>query len=576
MSAQTGNAYLQTVLVSNVANGTASVDPNLVDPWGISFSATSPFWLSNHLSGTSTVYNGLGAVTTTVVTIPPGAASPPGTIGRPTGQVKPAATTPATFVIPQPNGRAASFIFSTEDGTISAWNAGTLATVTIDNSKQNAVYKGLAIGVSAAGQTLYAPNFRSGKIEIYDGNWAPITLSGSFTDPSVPAGYAPFNIWNLGNTLYVAYAKQDADKFLDVAGAGNGYVATFDQNGNLISHLISGGTLNSPWGVAVAPAVWGAFGGDVLVGNFGDGRINAFDVKTGAFHGTLQDTNGNPITLAGLWAIVFGNGGSGGDVKTLYYAAGVPNGSKIARGLLGSIAPPAAITSIVSSASRQAGPVSPGELVTIGGQTVGPGLGAAATIPPTAAGLATALGGTTVTVNGIAAPVLYTNGSQTNIQIPYEIAGNTAATVVLKTGAQTTAAFPLQVAPTAPGLFTLDFSGQGAAVALNADNTLNTAANAAARGTTVTLFATGEGVTNPASTNGQLETDTSRVPVAPVSVTIGGLPATVNADTSVPRDVAGVLEILVTVPAGATPGAAPVVLTIGGVATKQTATVFVK
>jgi len=584
------NVYLQKVLVSNAANGTAVVDPNLIDPWGISFSGTSPFWVSDHLSGKSTLYNGAGTITPVVVTIPPGAASAAGSLGKPTGQVKPPTTTPPSFLIPAPNGNPASFIFATEDGTISAWNTGTVATITVDNSAKNAVYKGLAIGTSAAGPTLYAANFRSGKIDTFNGSWAPITLAGNFFDPRVPAGYAPFNIWNLNSTaadgttvtnLYVTWAKQDAAKFLDVEGAGNGHVSIFDLNGNLVSHLASGPPLDSPWGVAIAPPVWGAFGGAVLVGNFGDGKINAFDAKTGASLGFLQDGTGNAIAIAGLWAIVFGNGGNGGDVKTLYYAAGQPNGSTTARGLLGSIAPPSAIQTVVNAASQQSGHVAPGELVEIGGQTIGPSPGVAATIPPAAPGLATTLGGTTVTVNGIAAPILYTNGSQTNIQIPYEVNGQGSVNIIVKAGGQSTAAFIMPLAAVAPGLFTINFSGNGQAVALNADGTVNSSTNAAVRGSTITLFATGEGMTSPASGNGMLETDTSRVPVAPVSVTFVNLPnnvvVTPTSSTTVPRDVSGVLQMRVPVPTTINAGLVNLSLTVGGVSNvNQTTSIYVK
>jgi uncharacterized protein (TIGR03118 family) len=562
------NAYLQTVLVSNVANGSATVDPNLVDPWGVSFSATSPFWVSDHLSGKATLYTGAGAVNSTVVTIPPGAASAAGALGRPTGQVKPATTTPASFVLPS-NSKAASFIFATDDGTISAWNGGTAAIVQIDNSALKAVYKGLAVGTSAAGQTLYAANFRSGKIEAYNSAWAPTILAGTFTDPAVPSGFAPFNIWNLNNSLYVTWAKQDVNQFLDVAGAGNGYVSIFDLNGNLLTHLISGGVLNSPWGVAIAPPVWGAFGGDVLVGNFGDGKINAFNPTTGAPLGALQDMNGNPITISGLWALVFGNGGSGGDVKTLYFTAGQPGTlivvgpPSVARGQLGSLAPLAGIQSVLNSASQLSFPVAPGELVTILGQTVGPSPAVAATIPPTTAALATTLGGTTVTVNGTAAPVLYTSGSQTNIQIPYEVAGSTTAKVILTTGGQTTAAFSVPVQPVSPGIFTINFTGTGQAVALNADGTVNSSTNPAARGSLIWLFATGEGVTTPSSSDGMTETDMSRTPVLPVSVGFNALPSTVVSASTTPRDVAGVLEVQVAVPASLTPGQIEVSLSVG-------------
>jgi uncharacterized protein (TIGR03118 family) len=578
--AQTTNLYLQTNLVSNIKGVAPVVDPNLVDPWGISFSAASPFWVSNHLTGTSTLYNGAGAINPLVVTIPAGAASPAGALGRPTGQVR----NGTANVFKLANGTAASFIFATEDGTISGWNGGAAAAIMADNSAAKAVYKGLAIGTSAGGPTLYAANFRSGAIDVFNSSWAPTTLAGNFTDPGILSGYAPFNIWNLNNNLYVTYAKQDANKFLDVAGPGNGYVSVFDLNGNLLTHfaddhslagLFRGPVLNSPWGVAIAPAGWGAFGGAVLVGNFGDGRINAFNGTTGTFLGALKDAGGNPISIAGLWAIAFGNGGSGGDVNTLYFLAGVPNGSTTPRGILGSLAPPAAISSVVNAASQLAGAIAPGEIVKISGQTVGPSPAVSATIPPVSA-LATTLGGTSVTINGIAAPILYTNGTQTNIQVPYGVAGSATASLVLTTGTQTTQALSLQVAPVAPGLFTTDFSGQGRLVALNADGSVNSTANPAARGSSVWVFATGAGVTNPADKDGAAETDASRVPVAPVSATIGGSNAMVGINGSTPKDVSGVLQVMLTVPAAIAPGSANVVLTVGGVATTQNTFVYVK
>ncbi|HVV47036.1 MAG TPA: TIGR03118 family protein, partial [Bryobacteraceae bacterium] len=240
--AQSGaNSYRVVNLVSNVAGVAAVTDPGMVDPWGFSNPGT-PFWLSDHGSGLSTVYAATGVANANViVTIPAAGAS--GT-GKPTGQVQNSAG--AAFRLS--NGNNASFIFASEDGLITAWNnaIGKVAEIKIDNSSKNAVYKGLAIGTSAAGGTLYGANFRSGKIDTWGAGFAPVTLAGSFADPQVPAGYAPFNIWNIGNKLYVEYAKQDKDQFLDVGGPGTGYVAVFDLNGNLITHLISGGVLNSP------------------------------------------------------------------------------------------------------------------------------------------------------------------------------------------------------------------------------------------------------------------------------------------------------------------------------------------
>ena len=199
----------------------------------------------------------------------------------------------------------------------------TTAIVKVDNSPSGAVYDGLAISASTttASPMIYAANFHSGAIDVFDTNYAAVSLPGAFTDPAVPAGFAPFNIQNLGGKLYVTYAKQDAAKKLDVAGVGNGYVSVYDLNGNLLQHLVSGGPLNSPWGVALAPVNFGAFAGDLIVDNFGDGYLNAFDPGTGAAVGTLQDQNGNPIKLPGLWGLFFGNGGNGGDVNALYFAS---------------------------------------------------------------------------------------------------------------------------------------------------------------------------------------------------------------------------------------------------------------
>jgi uncharacterized protein (TIGR03437 family) len=397
----------------------------------------------------------------------------------------------------------------------------------------------------------------------------------------VPTGFAPFNIWNLNNQLYVTYAKQDANQFLDVAGAGNGYVSIFDLNGNLLTHLISGGALNSPWGVAIAPANWGAFGGALLVGNFGDGTINAFNATTGVQLGTLQSAGGTSIAIAGLWALVFGNGKSGGDTNTLYFAAGVPNGSTVPRGILGSIAPPAAITSLVNAASFVSGTVAPGEIVLITGQTVGPSPSVTSTIPtkgnlPTIANATVPVNTTSVTFNGTPAPIVYAGSAATAVQVPYEIAGASSANIVLTVGTQTAPTWTLPVAATAPGLFTINFTGAGQVVALNADGSVNSQANPAARGSNIMLFATGEGVTNPADTDGIVEADNSRIPTATIAVTFNGLSATVGSDTSFPKDVSGVLDLTVTVPLNITPGLSNVVLTAGGVATTQATNVYVK
>jgi uncharacterized protein (TIGR03118 family) len=286
-------AYIQHNLVSDIPLLADFTDPNLVNPWGISFTAASPFWICDQGTGLSTVYTAsatvqAGTVSTTVVTVP--ATNAKATGGRCTGQV--ANTNTAAFAV---NGTAVTFIFATEDGSISA-RVGAVGIIKVDNSAAGAVYKGLALFNSANANYLYAANFNSGKIDVFDGTYSPVTLSGSFTDPAIPAGFAPFNIQNLGGKLFVTYAKQDAAKQNDVAGPGNGYVSVIDTNGNLLpaGHLIANGPLNSPWGVQIAPSTFGDFKGALLVGNFRDGTINAFDPNAGTFLGNLKYPSGKP------------------------------------------------------------------------------------------------------------------------------------------------------------------------------------------------------------------------------------------------------------------------------------------
>lgn len=326
------SSFLQTNLISNIAGMAAVTDPNLVNPWGIAFSPTGPFWVNDNGSGVATVYDGMGHPvppnTPLIVTIP----LPPGsmeTTSSPTGMVFNNTT---DFVV-SANGKSgtAVFIFATENGTIAAWNANvnsTSAVLVVDNSAvpsadSGAVYKGLAIGSNTTGNFLYAANFRAGTIDVFDKNFAKATLAGSFTDPNLPAGFAPFGIQNIGGQLFVTYAQQDADKKDDVAGPGNGYVDIFDTSGNLVRRFASQGTLNSPWGLALAPAQFGSFGNALLVGNFGDGRISAFNATSGTFLGQLTDVGNTPLTIPGLWGLAFGNGANSTTINTLYFAAGI-------------------------------------------------------------------------------------------------------------------------------------------------------------------------------------------------------------------------------------------------------------
>src|SRR5712692_9983860 len=276
--------YQETDLVSNIPGLATHTDSHLKNPWGMASSSTSPFWVSDNGTGVSTLYNGAGEPfpvgSPLVVTIPH---------GTPTGQVFNDfnVTSPSDFTVA--SGRPSLFIFATEDGTISGWNPfvpaflSTVAILEVDNSAAGAVYKGLAIGSVGTDNFLYAANFHAGTIDVFDKNFAPASLLGSFSDPRIPTGFAPFNIQNLEGKLYVTYAKQNAAKHDDVAGKGNGFIDVFDTDGNFLQRVDSQSKLNSPWGLVFAPADFGRFSNDLLVGNFGDGRINAYRQEGGFF-----------------------------------------------------------------------------------------------------------------------------------------------------------------------------------------------------------------------------------------------------------------------------------------------------
>ena len=321
--------YAQENLVSNIPGLASNTDPNLINPWGIAMSATSPFWISDNGTGLTTLYNTTGVTQGLVVTIPPPPGSPGGTPSKPTGQVFSGSST--NFLL-SGSTNPSRFIFATEDGTISGWNPSanpTNAIIKVDNSASGAIYKGLAI--NSAQDTLFAANFGgTGGLERYGSTFNSL---GSFTDSNVPAGFAPFNAQNIGGTIYVTFAKQNGLGD-DVPGLGNGFVDTFDPATNSFTRLISGGPLDSPWGIAKAPSTFGEFSNALLVGNFGDGKINAFDPITGSLLGSLTEGSGSPIVIDGLWALTFGNGGSGGLTNKLYFTAGL-NGE--ADGLFGSL-----------------------------------------------------------------------------------------------------------------------------------------------------------------------------------------------------------------------------------------------
>lgn len=327
------NNFVQHNLVSDIPGLASYTDPQLINPWGVAFSSGSPFWINDNGMGLATIYNTSGIKQGLVVTVPP-----------PTGHTGPSAPTGMVFNGNSANFGGSHFIFSTEDGTISAWSGGSSATLEVDNSGLTSVYKGLATATSGGASYVYATDFRLGTIDAFDSNFASHSFgAGAFTDPSIPAGYAPFGIQNFGGDLYVTYAKQDPFKHDDVACPGCGFVRVYDSSGNLLPFQISGGALNSPWGMAIAPAGFGPFSGDLLVGNFGNGWINVYS-PTGTWLAALDDTSGNPIVIDGLWNIGFGNGGNGGFSNVLYFTAGLNHESDGLFGGLSSVPEPGTLT----------------------------------------------------------------------------------------------------------------------------------------------------------------------------------------------------------------------------------------
>jgi uncharacterized protein (TIGR03118 family) len=328
--------YQQTNLVSDQSGVAALQDASLVNAWGLVSSSTSPFWVSDNGTGLSTLYTGAGAKVPLTVTVPPPAGSPAGTTSAPTGDVFNGISN--EFVVSNGTTSGASvFMFATEDGTISGWNPGvdrTHAILAVDNSGSAAVYKGLAIATSSAGDHLYATNFRQARIDVFNTSFGPVTMpAGAFSDPMIPAGYAPFGIRNIGGLLYVTYAMQDAARHDDVAGVSHGFIDVYTPDGALVQRFARHGLLNSPWGLAMAPANFGQFSGDLLVGNFGDGHINAY-TPSGELLGPLHGVDGRRLTIDGLWALSFGNGAAAGPTNTLFFTAG-PDGET--HGLFGTL-----------------------------------------------------------------------------------------------------------------------------------------------------------------------------------------------------------------------------------------------
>jgi uncharacterized protein (TIGR03118 family) len=342
------SAFVQVNLVSNQPGVAPLTDTDLVNAWGLAASPGtdqapgSPLWVADNGSDKATLYNNGTATTVSKVGLTVSV-----TGAAPTGQVFNTDTNPNDFVVTDANGHSgrAACIFDTENGTIDGWSPGVgvapgdtppskVTEVARDNGA-NAVYKGLAIAQASDGHTyLYATNFRSGRVEVYDSTFTPVELPGGlFVDPKLPAGYGPFGIQEIGGQLYVSFAKQDATLHDDVAGQGNGFVDVFTNDGAFVKRLITRGALDSPWGLALAPNGFGNFGGDLLVGNFGNGHINVYNPNNGARLGDLRQPNGRPIVIDGLWGLRFGNGNA---AKTgeLVFSAG-PNDES--DGLLGKI-----------------------------------------------------------------------------------------------------------------------------------------------------------------------------------------------------------------------------------------------
>jgi uncharacterized protein (TIGR03118 family) len=574
-----GNAYLQHNLVADQPGVADFTDPNLVNPWGMYTSATSPFWVSDAGTGLSTVYstatntNGIFSISTTKAIVPPSAkgASPSAATGG-------IANATGSFQI---QGKGVNFIFVTADGTVSGWGStidATHAQLMVDNSSSGAVYYGLAVSATTtnAAPLLYAANFKTGGIDVFDSAYKPVTLPGTpFVDPQVPAGYAPFNIWNLGGKLYVMWAKQNTNKNFAVSGVGNGAVSIFDLNGVLVQHVATGGTLNAPWGVAIAPANFGAFSNDLLVGNFGDGTIDAFDPKTGAFVGALADQNGNPIAISGLWALLAGNGGSGGDVNAIYFAAGTGNQQ---HGLLGSLqaAPVLTATSVTNAAGGVTG-IGPNTFVTITGASLAPVTrNWALSDLPGGNKLPTSLGGVSVTVNGKPAYVSYISTKQINVLTPVDTTTGPVQVVVNNNGLASNSVTATMQA-VSPAFFL--FKDNKSVAALHAGGALVGAATLyagdsvpAAPGEIIAVYGTGFGATNPAFTDGGVVAAPQTLAATP-TVTIGGVTTQVVYAGQV---ASGVYQLNVLVPASTADGDAAIVATAGGVSSSATATVNVK
>ena len=574
--AQPPNTFLVHNFVSDLAGMADHQDPNLVNPWGNGFGAT-PFWVGNNGTGTSTLYNGAGDVLSLVVNIPKASGATTG--GPVTGVIyNTFSSNTAAFAVAA--GKPGVFLFCSLDGTITGWNPGvnsTEAVVLLNNSASGAVYTACALGGTADAPLLFAANFNAGTIDVFDGSLTPVVNANAFANSAIPAGFAPYSLVIIDGNIYVSYAQQNTSKNESVPGAGLGYVALFNQTGNLILNLIAQGALNAPWGMAWAPASFGPFGGALLVGNFGDGKINAYNITTGSFLGTLNDLSSSPLSYPGLWSLNFGSGAQSEDPGTLYFTAGIgggPNNDPVgSHGLFGSIQPVplCSAAGIENAASFLAGDIAPNTWVSVIGSAL-------STLPGswsfTGSTLPTAVGGVGVTVNGEAAPVSYVSNTQINFLVPADV---TPGPVQIQTtnngltgaGVSTTA----QLA--APAFFTIgtnSTNGHTYIAATHADNSViappgfinGVTTTGAAPGETIVTYGTGFGATNPAIPNGQTIPTALPLPVWPTvvmdaveaQVTFAGLVAP------------GLYQINVVVPSALTSGDHLIVALLGDTASQ--------
>jgi uncharacterized protein (TIGR03118 family) len=319
-----GGRYVQENLVSDQPGRAQLTDSDLVNAWGMSRGPNTPIWVSDNGTDVSTLYSGaVGNPETPVVKN--AAIHPMIAGGAPTGQ---AFNDTTSFVIPGTTSTA-RFIFITETGVLSAWAGGAASTEV--GHTDGAVYKGLALVHSPSGPMLLGANFHDGTIDVWDGSFSRVDTTGLFTDPKLPAGFAPFNVAEINGQVFVTYAKQDADREDDVAGPANGFIDVYSTSGELVKRFATHGVLNSPWGMTIAPTGFGPFSGDLLVGNFGDGRIHVFDPATGEVLGLIRGADGRPMVIDGLWGLIVGDAAAGGP-DAVWFSAGPDDES---HGLLG-------------------------------------------------------------------------------------------------------------------------------------------------------------------------------------------------------------------------------------------------